>query len=139
MSSIPRASALKLASTAHDLGAEALRGILEQDESGRWTVGHIEVESWLSRLGGQEVVLAVAAIDDKTQMVDGDLLDERLLLKHAVGWENVLDAADTPIPFTHDALFRLPHWVIDGLIAKILTGVVEEQEEQKNSEGSSTT
>jgi hypothetical protein len=66
MSAIPRASALKLASAARDLGAEALRGILEQDEAGRWTIGHIEVESWLSRYEGQELVLTAAAIDTQT-------------------------------------------------------------------------
>lgn len=68
MSAIPRASALKLASVARDLGAEALRGPLEQNEAGRWTVGHIEVESWLSRHKGYELVLAVAAIDQETPM-----------------------------------------------------------------------
>jgi hypothetical protein len=69
MTAIPRASALKLASTAHDLGAEALRGPLEQNEEGRWTIGHIEIESWLSRYADQELVLAVAAIDQETPMV----------------------------------------------------------------------
>jgi rubrerythrin len=68
MSAIPRANALKLASTARDLGAEALRGLLERNEEGRWTVGYIEVESWLSRHEGQELVLAVAVIDQETQM-----------------------------------------------------------------------
>lgn len=63
MSPIPRADALKLASTARDLGAEALRGLLEQDEAGRWTIGHIEIESWLSRYAGLELVLAVAPIE----------------------------------------------------------------------------
>jgi rubrerythrin len=63
MSPTSKADALKLASAARDLGAEALRGTLEQDENGRWTVGYIEVESWLSRHAGQEIVLAVAAID----------------------------------------------------------------------------
>jgi rubrerythrin len=65
MSPIPKADALKLASVARDLGAEALRGTLEQNEDGRWTVSYIEVESWLSRHAGQEVVLAVAAIDQE--------------------------------------------------------------------------
>jgi rubrerythrin len=69
MTAIPRASALKLASTAHELGAEALRGTLEQNEEGRWTIGHIEIESWLSRYADQELVLAVAAIDQETPMV----------------------------------------------------------------------
>ncbi len=63
MSPIPRASALKLASTAYDLGAEALRGELVQNEAGRWTIGHIEVEAWLSRHAGQELVLAAAAVE----------------------------------------------------------------------------
>ena len=69
MTSVARATALKLASTAHELGAEALRGTLEQNAAGRWTVGHIEVESWLSRYAGQELVLAAAAIDEETLMV----------------------------------------------------------------------
>lgn len=68
MSSIPRASALRLASTAREAGAEALRGTLEKNDDGRWTVGHIEVESWLSRHAGEEVVLMVVAIDDETPM-----------------------------------------------------------------------
>ena len=68
MSPIPRASALRLASMARDLGAEALRGTLDQNDDGRWTIGYIEAESWLSRHAGQEVVLVVAAIDDETPM-----------------------------------------------------------------------
>jgi hypothetical protein len=68
MSPIPRIDALNLASTAHELGAEALRGTLAQNEAGRWTVGHIEIESWLSRHDGLEVVLAVAAIDQEAPM-----------------------------------------------------------------------
>jgi hypothetical protein len=68
MPSIPRANALKLASQARDAGAEALRGLLEQDESGRWTVGHIGVESWLSRYQGQELILIAAPIDEETPM-----------------------------------------------------------------------
>jgi rubrerythrin len=66
MAIIPRASALQLASTAREMGAEALRGVVEQNAEGRWTVGHIEVESWLSRFNGMEVVLTLAAIDAET-------------------------------------------------------------------------
>ena len=68
MSAIPRANALRFASNARDLGAEALRGVLEQNGSGRWAIGHIEVESWLSRHKGEELVLAVVAIDQETPM-----------------------------------------------------------------------
>jgi rubrerythrin len=63
MATVPKANALRLASTARDEGAEALRGLLEKNEAGRWTIGHIEVESWLSRHAGLELVLVAAAID----------------------------------------------------------------------------
>jgi rubrerythrin len=58
-----KANALKLASTTHELGGEALRGTLERNEAGRWTIGFVEIESWLSRHAGYELVLAVAAIE----------------------------------------------------------------------------
>jgi hypothetical protein len=69
MTTVAKESAQKLLSTAHELGAEALRGMLQQNTAGRWMVGHIEVESWLSRYAGQELVLAAAAIDQETPMV----------------------------------------------------------------------
>jgi len=65
MAPVARSTAVTFSTTARELGAEALRGLLEQDADGHWTVGHIGVESWLSRLAGQEVVLAVVAIDDQ--------------------------------------------------------------------------
>ena len=68
MPPVPRESAMQVASAAHDIGAEAIRGTLEQNEEGRWVVGHIEIESWLSRHKGYEVVLAVAAIDQEAPM-----------------------------------------------------------------------
>ncbi|MGD8795005.1 MAG: hypothetical protein PVF47_20825 [Anaerolineae bacterium] len=68
MSSIPRESAMRLVSAGRDMGAEALRGTLEQNTDGRWTVGHIEIESWLSRHEGQEMVVLMAAIDPTVPM-----------------------------------------------------------------------
>jgi rubrerythrin len=63
MSPIPKANALRLASAAADLGAEALRGVLERNQTGRWCIGHVEIEAWLARHADQEVILAVAAIE----------------------------------------------------------------------------
>jgi hypothetical protein len=65
MSPTSKGNALKLASTAHELGGEALRGTLEQNEAGRWTISYVELESWLSRYAGQELVVAVAAIEQE--------------------------------------------------------------------------
>ncbi len=66
MSSTSKGNALKLASTAQELGGEALRGTLEQNEAGRWTISYVELESWLSRYAGQELVVAVAAIEPES-------------------------------------------------------------------------
>jgi hypothetical protein len=63
MSPTSKGNALKLATTAHELGGEALRGTLIQNEAGHWTIGYVEIESWLSRYAGQELVLAAAAIE----------------------------------------------------------------------------
>jgi len=63
MSSVPKASALRLASTAHELGADVLRGTLEQNEAGRWMIGHTEIETWLAHCAGQETVLAMVSIN----------------------------------------------------------------------------
>ncbi len=64
MSAIPRSSARRLTDTARDLGAEALSGQLTQNEAGRWTVSYVEIESWLSRYQGREIVLIAASIDE---------------------------------------------------------------------------
>lgn len=66
MSSTSKGNALKLASVAQDLGGEALRGILERNEAGNWTISYVELESWLSRYAGQELVIAVAAIEPES-------------------------------------------------------------------------
>ena len=66
MSPTSKGNALKLASTAQELGGEALRGTLTQNEAGHWTISYVELESWLSRYAGQELVVAVAAIESDT-------------------------------------------------------------------------
>ena len=75
---------------------------------------------------------------DTLRVADG-ALERRLLMAHVCGWENVLDAAGKPLGFSHDALYRLPAWVIDRLVQEILGGVQEEQTEQADLDDSSTT
>ena len=65
MSPTSKANALRLASLAHEVGADALRGTLRQNEEGRWTISFTEIESWLSSHAGAEVVLAIASIEQE--------------------------------------------------------------------------
>jgi len=66
MPSTSKANALKLASLAHEVGADALRGTLRQDDEGHWAVGFTELDAWLSRHAGAEVVLALASIEHES-------------------------------------------------------------------------
>jgi hypothetical protein len=66
MSPISRASALRLATTAQDVGAEALRGTLARDEAGRWTIGHTDLDAWLLRHEHRELILLVAELGEET-------------------------------------------------------------------------
>ncbi len=90
--------------------------------------------------GWGELIETRTAVRDKDtlRVLDG-ALERRLIMAHVFGWENVEDASGAPIPFSHDAMFELPAWVIDRLVNEILNGVQEEQKEQADLEDSSTT
>jgi len=88
---------------------------------------------------GELIEIRTDIRDKDTLRVPDGALERRLLMAHVFGWENVEDVSGTPLPFSHDALFKLPAWVIDHLVQEILSGVQEEQTEQADLESSSTT
>jgi hypothetical protein len=75
--------------------------------------------------------------DPKTFRVDGDKLDEAILRRHAIGWENVVDRDGKPVAFTADRLLSLPAPVINGLLVEIMSPAQQETAEQGNLPGSS--
>ena len=60
---LSKASALRLASNAMDIGAVALRGPLSQGEDGQFTMGDRNLSEWLSRYMGQELIIILAPVD----------------------------------------------------------------------------
>jgi hypothetical protein len=77
--------------------------------------------------------------DPETLRPEEGAVEEAILRRHVVGWDNVLDAEDKPVPFTHEALLFLPPLEVDILLGKIYSAVREEEEEQGESESSSST
>lgn len=65
MSTIRRAAILKMASTAYEMDLHVMRGVLRQDESGRWWIGEHEVQAWLSEHAQQEVVIVLGSLADE--------------------------------------------------------------------------
>jgi hypothetical protein len=60
---LSKASALRLASNAIDMGAVALRGSLVLTEGGQFTIGDHDLSERLSRYVGQELVVILAPVD----------------------------------------------------------------------------
>ena len=60
---LSRKEALNLSTTAYDLGADVLRGLLKRaTEEGPWNLGDIDLAEWLERYEDQEVVVIVAPV-----------------------------------------------------------------------------
>ncbi|MFB0534730.1 MAG: hypothetical protein ACETWR_07090 [Anaerolineae bacterium] len=54
-----------LASQAIDMGAGALRGFLQRGEAGEWIVGSTDVNVWLGRHEGFELILLALPIGER--------------------------------------------------------------------------
>jgi hypothetical protein len=60
---LSKASALRLAGNAMDMGAVALRGNLSLEANGRFTIGDRNLSEWLSRYADQEVIVILAPVN----------------------------------------------------------------------------
>jgi hypothetical protein len=64
-----KASIRELSKAAYELESGVLEGHLTRDsESGVWMVGTRQLDTWLERYEGHEVVLIVASLDDERPM-----------------------------------------------------------------------
>lgn len=70
------------------------------------------------------------ARDPQTLRIDPAAVEEAVLEKHVIGWENVVDRAGKPVPFNLSMLLLLPQIHVDALLTLIQMDVVMEQEEQ---------
>ena len=61
--SLRKAAVLDLATAAYEVDAEVKRGTLKKVD-GRWTVSDHEMNDWLNRFEGHEVVVIVASLTD---------------------------------------------------------------------------
>ncbi len=65
MSSTRRAAIYKLSVAAQEADLDAMSGVLEQDENGRWKIGFQDLSAWLSAHKGEELVLVLGALEDE--------------------------------------------------------------------------
>lgn len=61
---ISKSDAQELASQAIDMGAGALRGVLHRGEAGEWIVGNTDMNTWLGRYEGFELILLAVPIGE---------------------------------------------------------------------------
>ncbi len=61
---ISKSGAQELAGQAIDMGAGALRGVLHRGEAEEWIVGSTEVNAWLRKYEGFELILLAVPIGE---------------------------------------------------------------------------
>ena len=69
MSSIRRATILKLASTAYEMDLDVMNGMLMRNENGRWHIGSHDLINWLENQEGHEIVLVLGDLNDQREVV----------------------------------------------------------------------
>jgi hypothetical protein len=77
--------------------------------------------------------------NDRTLVVDQVAVDRMLVEQHVLAWDGVVDSAGKPVPFDLEHLKKLPPVVFVALAEKVVDAVLEEEEQQGNSDGSSST
>lgn len=65
MASIRRATILKLASAAYEMDLDVMNGVVRRDENGRWYIGAHDLETWLNKHQGEELVLVLGSLADE--------------------------------------------------------------------------
>jgi hypothetical protein len=66
MNMVQKTSAQRLAGMALDLGASALRGVVVREDCG-WKVGDTDVDEWLRKHAGRQIILIAAVLDEETE------------------------------------------------------------------------
>ncbi len=65
MSTVRRATILKLAATAYEIDLDVANGALVRDAQGRWQIGDRDLLNWLADHEGQEIVLILGSLEDE--------------------------------------------------------------------------
>jgi hypothetical protein len=65
MSKHRKAIIRELVSTCYELDWGTVEGRVQQTADGNWTVGGVELNQWLARYEGQDIVIVTAPLEDE--------------------------------------------------------------------------
>ena len=65
MSTTRRATIYKLASAAHEAELDVMNGTVHRDASGAWYVGGNDLQAWLAKHEGEEIVVVLGSLADE--------------------------------------------------------------------------
>jgi len=60
-----RAAIYKLAAAAHEMDLEVMSGVLQQAGDGRWRIGNHDLQAWLEKHQGEELVVVFGSLADE--------------------------------------------------------------------------
>jgi hypothetical protein len=64
MTTIRRATILKLAAAAYEMDLDVANGTVRRNENGRWQIGDRDLEAWIAGHEGEEMVLILGSLTD---------------------------------------------------------------------------
>lgn len=65
MSSIRRATILRMSAAAYEMGLDVANGLVTRSEDGRWLIGGQDLDAWLAEHEGTEVALILGSLEDE--------------------------------------------------------------------------
>lgn len=65
MSTMRRATILKLAAAAYEIDLDVANGSLTKNDEGQWQIGDRDLSSWLAGHEGEELVLILGSLEDE--------------------------------------------------------------------------
>jgi hypothetical protein len=64
MKSMRRSIILKTAAEAYELGLDVLNGRTKRDKNGQWKIGHHDLDEWLQKHEGEELIMIIGSLED---------------------------------------------------------------------------
>jgi hypothetical protein len=65
MTTVRRATILKMAAAAYEMKLEVATGTIGRDAGGHWRIGDRELDSWLADHQGEELVIILGSLEDE--------------------------------------------------------------------------
>lgn len=98
--------------------SETMIRLVDDTESLAYKVAGTKTKIFYRRISAERARV-LTNLHTKRGELDTDGFSRQLLQEHVMGWENVLDKGNKPIPYNFELIYKLPNPILVDLIGKI--------------------